>query len=110
MSEGADFNKMAMDKLIGEAKEISKKLSNGSGTVKSCPAHVDIAAGMRLCLDILIYQLVHFNSPRKQIVLTGGVVGIALFLDAVIRAWIAYHGGNTEHLPLVKDLLTASGR
>lgn len=109
MSETTDLNKMAMEKLIGEAKDIAQRLSNGSGKVESCPAHGDMAKGIKLCLDILIYQLVTFHSPRRQIAMTGGVIGVALFLDAVIRAIIAFKGGNTENLPLVKDLLSSTG-
>ncbi len=49
-----DIEKMAVENMVKEAREVSARLTNGSGTVSSCPAHTDMAHGLRLCLDLLV--------------------------------------------------------
>lgn len=106
MDTSAALEKMAMNKMIAEAKETGVRLSNGSGTVSSCPAHADIAKGVKLCLDLLVCLLTASASPRRTGVYAGAASFIAVAIVEIIRAIIAAHGGD----PSVLDSVTSATR
>lgn len=87
-----ELEKMAVQKMIQEARETSAHLSNGSGQVSNCPAHADIAKGVRLCLDLLLCLLTATANPRKHAAWSGAAAFVAVLIVEVVRALLAKIG------------------
>jgi hypothetical protein len=92
MTIGNDLERMAVNKMILEARETSAHLSNGSGRVEGCQAHGDIAKGLRLCLDLLVCLLTATTNPRKHAAWSGAAAFIAVLIVEVVRLIMERHG------------------
>ena len=95
MTLTTDLERMAVQKMIQEARDTSTHLSNGSGNVANCPAHADLAKGVRLCLDLLICLLTATANPRKHAAWSGAAAFVAVLVVEVVRAVLARFGVDT---------------
>jgi hypothetical protein len=92
MTIGADLEKMAVGRVVEEARQVSAKLQNGSGYVATCPAHADLAKGVRLCLDLLVCVVTSTTCPRKNALGSGVATLAVLIVWKVIESVMAKHG------------------
>lgn len=92
MSMTQDLEKMAVEKMITEARETSARLGNGSGVVASCPAHTDIAHGVRLCLDLLVCLLMATGTSRRNGAWSAAGTLATLIVWKIAETVLAKHG------------------
>jgi len=90
MSIGSSFERMAVQRLRSEARTIASHLGNGSGQVPNCPAHGDIAAGLRISLEMLDVLIEATTSQTKTAVLSASIgsgIGVAagVFVTTILK-------------------------
>jgi hypothetical protein len=96
MSIGSSFEKMAVQRLRNDARTIAAHLGNGSGSVSGCAAHGDIAAGLKISLEMLDVLIEATTSQTKTAVLAASVgSGIGVAAGAFVVALLkSFSGGG----------------